>query len=115
MKDAGLTRAGDVYVLPDEQAVVRMQLADGNIIEGREVSLKTVRVGRFTLEEVRCVVLSKGLPDAPLILGGSFLNHFIVKLDPGARQLHLTEIKEGGAAKVAPAGPESTAQPTKGE
>ena len=107
--------AEKLKIIPGEQdPVVHMQLADGNLIEGREMSLKTVRVGRFTLEEVRCVVLSKGLPNAPLILGGSFLNHFIVKLDPGASQLHLTEIKEGGAAKVAPASPKPTAPPTKG-
>ena len=53
-------------------------------------------IGRFTVEEVKCVVLQKGLPEAPLLLGGSFLNHFIVKIDSSTDQLHLTEIKQAG-------------------
>lgn len=87
----------------EKDPVVEVHLADGNVIEGHEMTLKTVRVGRFTVEEVRCIVLSKVSNDAPLLLGGSFLNHFIVKLDPAKDELHLTEIKtEGGQAKVAP-------------
>lgn len=87
----------------EKDPVVEVHLADGNVIEGHEMTLKTVRVGRFTVEEVRCIVLSKVSNDAPLLLGGSFLNHFIVKLDPAKNELHLTEIKtEGGQAKVAP-------------
>ncbi len=87
--------AETLKIIPGEKdPTVHMRLADGNIIEGKEMSLKTVRVGRFTLEEVSCVVLNKGLPDAPLLLGGSFLNHFIVRLDPSARELHLTEIRD---------------------
>ena len=95
----------------------KQAMADGNIIEGREMTIKTVRVGRFTLEEVRCVVLNKGLPNPPLILGGSFLNHFIVRLDPGSRELHLTEIKDEGQVKAAPAGPKAAPpiKPTEGK
>lgn len=63
--------------------------------------LKTVRVGRFTVDDVTCVVLQKGLPNAPLILGGSFLNHFIVKLDPASNELHLTQVNDEPQAKTA--------------
>lgn len=96
---------------PDAQ-VVQMRIANGAIIEGKEISLGAVRVGRFTVEGVRCVVLQPGLPDAPLLLGGSFLNHFIVKLDPSKQELQLTEIKEGGAKPAAkPAGGTGAAAP----
>jgi clan AA aspartic protease (TIGR02281 family) len=88
--------------LDDKAPVVHLQLADGHIAEGRIVSLKSVRVGRFTVEEVPCVVMDKSLTDAPLLLGGSFLNHFIVKLDPAAGELRLTQIKSEGGAKVNP-------------
>jgi clan AA aspartic protease (TIGR02281 family) len=88
----------------DNDPTVKMRLADGSVIEGREMNLATVRVGRFTVENVRCVVLQSGLQGAPLLLGGSFLNHFIVKLDPAKRQLQLTEIKAAGSKpKAAPA------------
>ena len=91
--------AAKLNIAPGEQdPTVQMQLADGNTIEGKQMTLKTVRVGRFTVPDVTCVVLQKGLPEAPLILGGSFLNHFIVKLDPAANELRLTQIKEDSAA-----------------
>lgn len=101
--------AAKVDLNPKESdPTVRMKLANGQIIEGKEMTLSAVRVGRFTVQNVRCVVLQQGLSDAPLLLGGSFLNHFIVKLDPSKRELQLTEIKAGGGgaapAKVAPAG-----------
>jgi hypothetical protein len=44
-------------------------------------------------------VLEKGLPNVPALLGGSYLNHFIVKLDPAANELRLTAIKETAPAK----------------
>jgi aspartyl protease family protein len=77
---------------------VQLHLADGNVIEGKEMALGSVRVGRFTLANVPCVVLSKGLPHAPLLLGGSFLNHFIVKMDPSKSELRLTDLKDAAAS-----------------
>lgn len=71
---------------------IQLRIANGQLITGREMTLDSVRVGRFTVKGVRCVVLQKGLKHAPLLLGGSFLNHFVVKLDPGKHELHLTEL-----------------------
>ena len=96
--------AEKLKMVPGEQdPTVELSLADGRVIEGKEMSLKTVRVGRFTLNDVSCVVLQPGLNKAPVILGGSFLNHFVVKLDPAANELHLTQIKEESPARIAPA------------
>ena len=99
-------------MVPGEQdPTIQMQLADGNIIEGKQMTLKTVRVGRFTIPDVTCVVLQKGLHDAPLILGGSFLNHFIVRLDPAANELHLTQLKDEAPTKLARPSIKPTAAP----
>jgi len=87
--------------LDEKSEVVHMKLADGRLIDGRETTLATVRVGRFTAENVSCVVLQKGLPDPAILLGGSFLNRYVVKLDPGKNELHLTEIAQPGAAGAA--------------
>lgn len=96
--------AEKLKMVPGEQdPTVELSLADGRVIEGKEMSLKTVRVGRFTLNDVSCVVLQPGLNKAPVLLGGSFLNHFVVKLDPAANELHLTQIKEESPARIAPA------------
>ena len=104
--------AEKLNMTPGEQdPTVQMQLADGNLIEGKQMSLKSVRVGRFTINDVTCVVLQKDLHDAPLILGGSFLNHFIVKLDPAANELHLTQLKEETPAKLARPAPKPTPGP----
>ena len=97
--------AQKLKMVPGEKdPTVQLQLADGNVIEGKEMSVKSVRVGRFTVEDVSCVVLDKGLTDAPLILGGSFLNRFIVKVDPSTNELHLTRIEDQGATTAAHAG-----------
>jgi clan AA aspartic protease (TIGR02281 family) len=94
--------AEKLNLVPGEQdPTIKMQLADGNLIEGKQMTLKTVRVGRFTVQNVTCVVLQKDLKDAPSILGGSFLNHFIFRIDPGANELHLSQIQEDAPAKLA--------------
>lgn len=98
--------ADKLKMVPTEKdEPIQLRLANGSVIQGREMTLTSVRVGRFTVPDVRCVVLEKGLPDAPLLLGGTFLNHFIVKLDPTQAELHLTEVRQGGAAKPAPPAP----------
>lgn len=79
--------------LSERDPTVTLKLANGALIQGKEIQLAKVRVGRFTVDNVRCVVLEPGLPDPPLLLGGSFLNHFIVKIDPSKSELHLTELK----------------------
>jgi clan AA aspartic protease (TIGR02281 family) len=92
--------AEQLKMSPGEQdRTLQLRLANGSRIEGKEKTIKSVRVGRFTLEDVPCVVLEKGLPNAPLLLGGSFLNHFIVKLDPGTNELRLTALKAAAATK----------------
>lgn len=93
--------AEKLNMTPGEQdPTIQMQLADGNLIEGKQMTLKSVRVGRFTIPDVTCVILQKDLHNAPLILGGSFLNHFIVRLDPAANELHLTQLKEDAPARL---------------
>ena len=101
--------AEKLKITPTEQdPTVKMKLANGAIIEGKLITLKSVRVGRFTVNNVSCVVLQPGLSDPPTILGNSFLSHFVVKMSASARELHLTEVGNagggsgGGAATVKP-------------
>jgi clan AA aspartic protease (TIGR02281 family) len=86
-----------------QDPTIQMKIADGSIIEGRQMVLKSVRVGRFTVENVTCVVLQSGLKEAPACLGNSFLSHFIVKLDQKAGKLQMTEV-EAGEKKIPVAG-----------
>ncbi|MDB5305730.1 MAG: hypothetical protein JWM97_3279 [Phycisphaerales bacterium] len=82
-----------------QDPTVQMRIADGSIVEGRQMMIKSVRVGRFTIENVACVVLQTNLKEAPALLGNSFLSHFIVKLDQKAGKLHLTEVESGDKEK----------------
>lgn len=85
--------AAQLKMVPGPQdPTVKMRIADGNLIEGRMMMLKSVRLGRFTVDNVACVVLQSGLHDAPALLGNSFLSHFVVKIDQQAGKLQLTEV-----------------------
>ncbi len=100
--------AEKLQLVPGEKdPTLRLKLANGAIIEGKGMLLKSVRVGRFTLENVPCVVLEKGLSDPPTLLGASFLNHFIVNMDGANNQLHLTEVKDPSQVKNSSAPRES--------
>ena len=101
--------AEKLKITPTEQdPTVKMKLANGSIIEGKLITLKDVRVGRFTVNNVGCVVLQAGLSDPPTILGNSFLSHFVVKMSASTRELHLTEVGSGGGGS---GGDTTTAKP----
>jgi len=73
---------------------VELKLADGRTVKGHLMTLKSVRVGRFTVENVSCVIFEKGLNGAASVLGNTFLSHFVVKLDQKADRMELTEISD---------------------
>lgn len=82
-----------------DQPVVRLQTADGTIVEGKLMTLASVRVGKFTVENVQCAVLPPSVKDAPPLLGGSFLKNFASKFSPGTGQLTLSKVTMPGAEK----------------
>lgn len=85
---AGLATQMELVPAKDDPTV-RLQLADGKIVEAKQTMLKSVRVGSFTIENVECAILPPDLVAAEPLLGGSFLGHFVYKLDPKAGKLHL--------------------------
>ncbi|HSI34274.1 MAG: TIGR02281 family clan AA aspartic protease [Phycisphaerae bacterium] len=74
--------------------LIRMQLADGRLYDARRMMIKSVKVGQFLIEDVECAVLPATLVAADDLLGGSFLKHFVYKLDPDAKELHLSQVKK---------------------
>ena len=87
----------------DDDPTVHVETADGRTHKGKLMRLKSVRVGKFTVEDVECVVMAGDL-DAPPLLGGSFLKHFTYKLVPAAGKLTLSKIagSEGGETAKRP-------------
>ena len=77
----------------DDDPTVHLQMADGRVIEGKKVTAKTVRVGKFTVDNVECVVMPSHLVDAEPLLGLSYLKHFSFKIDTVESRLILSKIE----------------------
>lgn len=88
-KEIGLVPSADTPKL-------RLQLADGKIVEAWQMTLKSVTVGPFTVENVDCAVLPEELIAAQPLLGGSFTSHFVYKLDLKSQKLDMTKVKQVG-------------------
>ena len=69
--------------------VVRATIADGSVVEGRAFQLKTLSTGGASARNVRAMVL-RGKGEVGL-LGMSYLDHFIFKIDTDACLLYLKE------------------------
>ena len=70
---------------------ITLQLADGSTIHGKLVTIPSVRVGKFTAENVECAVLGADAISAELLLGMSFLGNF--KFEINAQEGTLTMVK----------------------
>lgn len=85
----------------DKDPRVELRLADGRTIDGRLMKLASVRVGKFTVDNVECVVLAEEALGAEPLLGMSFLEHFKFEVDAAAKKLTMVKVSgtEGAAAK----------------
>jgi aspartyl protease family protein len=70
---------------------MRMRSADGKVTVARLKTLKSVKLGQFTVENVECVVLPEGVPGSNL-LGATFLSRFVYQMDLNAGEVHLSQI-----------------------
>jgi clan AA aspartic protease (TIGR02281 family) len=92
--------AKELNMLPSvDTQKIRLQLADGKIVEGWRMRLKSVTVGPFTVESVDCSVLPENLVAAEPLLGGSFLSHFVYKLDLKSQKLEMTKVNKATSDK----------------
>jgi aspartyl protease family protein len=105
----------------DKDPTATFELADGRKVKAKIVTLKTVRVAQFTATDVECsIVEDAGMSEG--LLGGSFLQHFVYRIDLTAGVLHLSQIsgqpsgaaaeKSAVAAKPAPASEPVVSPPT---
>ena len=79
---------------------VELHDATGGITEAKKMTISTVRVGPFTVNNVDCAVLPPDKRDVPLLLGQSFINQFTHKVDNGRLLLSKVDTNEpqGNAA-----------------
>jgi aspartyl protease family protein len=85
----------------DTDPTIGLQLADGRGIRAKLVTIASMRVGKFTMENVECTVLGPEAPNALPLLGMSFLGNFKFEIDAGAGTLDMTTVEVPGS-KPAP-------------
>lgn len=76
----------------DSAPVIQLQMADGRVIEARQAVAKSVRVGKFTLENVACAVLPPAAVLAEPLLGQTFLGQFSYKVESDRSVLVMTRV-----------------------
>lgn len=92
--------ATDVGITPTaNDPIVRLQLADGKIVNAKLVTIDELRVGKFMVKDVKCAVMGPDLPAASPLLGQSFLRHFSYKMDSENATLTMTKIETPGKKK----------------
>ena len=90
-KAAGMTPTED-------DPTIHVSVADGRQVPAKEVTAKKVRVGKFTVEDVRCCVMPEEFHEAPCLLGLSFMGNFSFKIDTAEGKLIMSQIKESGSS-----------------
>jgi len=78
----------------DEDQTIKITIANGETINGKLMTLESVRVGDFEVEDVACAVLPEEFKGADALLGNSFLKHFNHQIDPDGPTLLLSKVGE---------------------
>ncbi|MHB1559718.1 MAG: TIGR02281 family clan AA aspartic protease [Isosphaeraceae bacterium] len=111
---AGLTTipsdlAAEIGIKPGPtDPVVVCETADGTKVEARQVTIPTMRVGRFTVNGVAAAVMPPGKGNIAPLLGQSFHRHFTYKFTPESGSLVMSRV-EG----LEPARPQQPARTTR--
>jgi aspartyl protease family protein len=74
---------------------VTVSLADGSEIPATRKKIDSLRVGKFIVENVDCVVLDASAPKATPLLGMSFLGKFKFELDKQKSELRMVKVDSG--------------------
>jgi clan AA aspartic protease (TIGR02281 family) len=72
---------------------VELHVADGGVIAAKLMTIPSMRVGKFTVDNVACAVMPPGKAEIPLLLGQSFHRHFTYKFTPESGQLVMSRIE----------------------
>jgi len=119
---AGLTTisaklAGRLGLKPDPtDQKITLKTADGTEVGARLTRLKSVRVGKFTVNDVECAVMPESKGEVDSLLGQSFFKQFKVEFSHEAGTLALKKLETAESSaeaqavtEAAPAGDEPKA------
>jgi clan AA aspartic protease (TIGR02281 family) len=77
---------------PSDRAI-ELQVADGSVVQAKQMTIPSIRVGKFTVNGVVCAVLPPGKREIPLLLGQSFHRHFTYKFTPESGRLAMSKVE----------------------
>lgn len=73
--------------------IVRCQTADGTVVEAHRMTIPSLRIGRFTVNDVECTVMPAGKGEVAPLLGQSFHRHFTYRFTPESGHLVLSRVE----------------------
>jgi len=72
---------------------VKAIVADGSEVQARSTTIPTLRVGKFTVKDVECIVMPADKKNVPPLLGQTFHKHFTYKFTPESGTLILSQVE----------------------
>jgi aspartyl protease family protein len=84
--------------------IVRCETADGTVVEARRITIPSLRVGRFVVNDVDCAVMPGGKGNIAPLLGQSFHRHFTYRFTSETGHLVMSRV-EGLEPTAPPARP----------
>lgn len=84
--------------------LVRVTAGAGRTADAHLMTLKSVQVGEFTVENVPCAVEPASMKESKNLLGASFLRHFVYRMDLASGALRISQIDARPAAGSASSG-----------
>ena len=86
--------AAEIGLTPtSSDPVIRCETADGTVVEAKQKTIPSLRVGRFTINNVVCVVMPPGKGNVAPLLGQSFHRHFTHKFTPESGHLVMSKVE----------------------
>ena len=85
---------------PDDPTM-QLVTADGKSHEAKVMTLSSVRLDAFSARNIKCAIMPESMKDAPCLLGGTFLQNFVYRMDLTAGFLVMSQINPGGVTSGA--------------
>ncbi len=81
---------------------IKAIVADGTEVNARMTTIPTMRVGKFTVKDVDCIVMPAEKKNVPPLLGQTFHKHFTYKFTPETGKLMLSRVETEEPAATGP-------------
>lgn len=97
------TTAAEIGLKPSESdRSVKAIVADGTEVTARLTTIPTMRVGKFTIKDVECLVMPPEKKNVPALLGQTFHKYFTYKFTPETGKLVLSKVETDEPALTGP-------------